>query len=196
MKVYTSRNGHKVIESEIFNCENIWDTFIISDTHFLHRKIAEYADRPDDWQDRIITNWNNVIGDNDVVLHLGDLTFGNRENAASITRRLNGKKYLLKGNHDRRSRKWFDELGFELIKSSFMVDCGPFKILFSHRPVFNLPKGTANIHGHIHNKQHFIAYRQKNLYINASVEKLNYRPIRLNNLMYRSESRSESRIAI
>jgi calcineurin-like phosphoesterase family protein len=205
-KVYTSNSGYKVVDSPYFDCENIWNTFIISDTHFFHFKekngiivdntIARYCDRPSNWEELIITNWNNVVKDDDTVLHLGDLTFGNIERTAAITRNLKGRKFLLKGNHDRRSIKWFDEVGFTLLKHPFMVDCGSFKIMFSHKPSFDLPKGTANIHGHWHNKSHFVAYRQGNLYINVSVEKINYSPIRMNNLMYISESRSESKIAI
>ena len=205
-RVYTSNSGYKVCNSEFFNCENIWNTFVISDTHFFHFKekngcitddtIARYCNRPDDWEERIITNWNNVVKEDDIVLHLGDLTFGNRDRTAAITRNLKGRKFLLKGNHDRRSKKWFDECGFTFIKKPFIVDCGTFKIMFSHKPSFNLPKGTANIHGHWHNKSHFIAYRQNNLYINVSVEKIDYSPIRLNNLMYISESKSESKIVI
>lgn len=205
-RVYTSNSGYKVCDSEFFDCDNIWNTFVISDTHFFHFRekngiiidntIARYCDRPEDWQELIITNWNNVVSDDDMVLHLGDLTFGNIERTEEITRNLKGKKFLLKGNHDRRSKKWFDRVGFTLIKKSFIVDCGSFKIMFSHKPSWNLPVGTANIHGHWHNKSHFIAYRQNNLYVNVSVEKIDYSPIRMNNLMYRSEIKNESRIAI
>jgi len=40
-----------------------------------------------------------------------------------------------------------------------------------------------------------MAYRQNNLYINVSVEKIDYSPIRLNNLLYRA-TKEKSRIFI
>lgn len=183
-KVYTSDNGYKFHESNILDCDNILNSFVISDTHFFHRNIERYCGRPKDWMNLIINNWNNVVGDNDIVIHLGDLSFNNIINTANVTRNLKGRKYLLKGNHDKRSKKWFDEAGFTLIKEPFIVECEGFKILFSHRPRYDLPKNTINIHGHIHNKRHFMVYEKFNFYVNVSVEKINYSPIRINNLMY------------
>jgi calcineurin-like phosphoesterase family protein len=169
--------------------------FVISDTHFYHRNIKKYCNRPDGWTETIINNWNNLVDDNDYVIHLGDLSFSNIEKTMEITRRLNGKKYLLKGNHDKRSRKWIDQAGFTLIDKPFIVDCEGFKIVFSHRPKYDLPKESINIHGHIHNKRHFMWYDNDNLYINVSVEKINYSPIRINNLMY-MKNKNFSRLII
>lgn len=193
---------------EYFNCDNIWNTFIISDTHFNHFKmkdgvmidntIARYTGRPDDWQERIITNWNNVVGVDDLVLHLGDLTFGNIDRAYEVVHQLKGNKFLLKGNHDKRSVKWFDRIGFTLIKKSFIVNCPEMDIhfLFSHRPQFNVPPGTVNVHGHWHEKAHFIKESGGVTYINASVEKMKYTPKRLHCLMRRTENLNASLLRI
>jgi calcineurin-like phosphoesterase family protein len=191
-----SNENHKFNDSEVFNCDNIYNTYVISDTHFFHRKIQEYTDRPDDWSDKIIKNWNNIIKPDDLVLHLGDLSFGSKPTVMKITRRLNGRKYLLQGNHDRRSKKWFDDVGFTLIKKSFMVDCKEHLLLFTHRPTYGIPKGTINIHGHIHNTQHFIKHHKNVTHINVSVEKTDYRPIKIGNLLWRADDKSKSRIIV
>ncbi|SRR6266568_6227558 len=52
---------------------NIW---IIADTHFYHENIKKYQDRPDDFNEQIIKNWNRLVKYDDVVIHLGDVIFG------------------------------------------------------------------------------------------------------------------------
>ena len=66
-------------ESKIFDIKNIQDVFLISDTHFNHKKIGEYCDRPDSWQKLIIDNWNSVVKKDDIVLHLGDFALCSKE---------------------------------------------------------------------------------------------------------------------
>lgn len=209
-KQFTNKkNGKMFKESDYFNCDDIWDTYIISDTHFLHYRerdgvllddtIRRYCNRPEGWQDTIIKKWNCVVGENDKVLHLGDLTFGNKQKAMDITRRLNGDKYLIKGNHDRHSKGWFDDIGFTLIKNPFMVKCDiyGYHLLFSHKPQMDIPPGTINIHGHWHNKLHFIRKGADNtVHINVSVEKINYKPIKLINLVWRAMEMEGSQIVI
>jgi calcineurin-like phosphoesterase family protein len=51
----------------------------------------------------LIHNWNKVVAPNDEVYHLGDVfrvRNGNVEEYRSILKRLNGRKYLILGNHD------------------------------------------------------------------------------------------------
>jgi len=51
----------------------------------------------------LITNWNEVVGPEDKVYHLGDIVFSKEDtdSALSLLERLNGKIFLIKGNHDR-----------------------------------------------------------------------------------------------
>ena len=48
----------------------------------------------------IIKRWNSVVSKNDIVYHLGDFAFGNKNFIESIVNQLNGKIYLILGNHD------------------------------------------------------------------------------------------------
>lgn len=50
----------------------------------------------------LIANWNSMIGPDDEVFHLGDVSWYGPETTARILKRLNGKKYLILGNHDRK----------------------------------------------------------------------------------------------
>ena len=54
--------------------------FFTSDTHFNHTNILRYCNRPfktvGQMNETIITNWNNVVGPDDVIFHLGDFCLG------------------------------------------------------------------------------------------------------------------------
>jgi calcineurin-like phosphoesterase family protein len=57
--------------------------FMISDMHFGHKNIMLYEVRPfksvEDMDNSIIQNWNKVVGKNDKVFVLGDVSFYNKE---------------------------------------------------------------------------------------------------------------------
>src|SRR5699024_651237 len=78
--------------------------FVTSDHHFGHDRIIELAHRPfaslDEMHAAFIDSWNRVVGPDDVVLHLGDLALGHRDQSIGITAALNGRKLLVPGNHD------------------------------------------------------------------------------------------------
>ncbi|MBN1666309.1 MAG: metallophosphoesterase [Anaerolineales bacterium] len=94
-------------------------TWIISDTHFFHANIGQYCSRPEGWQDLIIENCNLFIQPSDTIFHLGDLALSKMEDAETLIPLLNGKLYLLRGNHDRRGKTFFQGLGIALVKASF-----------------------------------------------------------------------------
>src|SRR5690606_13039490 len=48
----------------------------------------------------MIDRWNDVVGDDDIVYHLGDFAFGDPAYAKQVFRQLNGRKFLILGNHD------------------------------------------------------------------------------------------------
>ncbi len=157
--------------------KDIKNIYLISDTHFNHKKIGEYCNRPKNWQDIVIENWNTFVKDDDIILHLGDYCFGNKDSVKKLTDKLNGKKYLIRGNHDRRGKKWFEDVGIKVIPS-FTYKINGHKFKFSHRPDLNLPKKTFNIHGHWHNKCPFL-HETKNYYgLNLSIEVIDYTPIK------------------
>lgn len=75
--------------------------FIIADTHFGHKNIIKYCNRPfktiEEMDETLIKNWNEVVSKEDTVLHLGDVFLCGKEKAKQIMSRLNGKKILIKG---------------------------------------------------------------------------------------------------
>ena len=126
--------------------KRIW---ITTDTHFGHHAIINSFGRPENFEDIIITQWKKVVLPTDTIIHLGDVTFGNKTFLSSIMSQLPGKKVLIKGNHDyKHSDVWFLDAGFDFVCTSFISD----KILYTHIPVQTLPEGcNYNICGHVHN---------------------------------------------
>ena len=76
-----------------------------SDTHFGHERIIELAKRPfknaDEMNETIIDNWNALVQPDDFVFHLGDVALGKIADTLPLVGRLNGRKILVVGNHDR-----------------------------------------------------------------------------------------------
>lgn len=161
-----------------------FDTFIISDTHFGHKNIIKYCDRPEDHDEIMQRNWWRTVSVDDTVLHLGDLTFKSRSYIPIA--RLPGKKYLILGNHDKKKSEWYGGEGFEVIK--------PFvwnKIAFTHYPLGaeidtyddNGDDWKINIHGHVHNNAPKYKEHSGKLWINVSVEMMNYTPTKLRDIL-------------
>lgn len=156
-------------------------TWLVADTHFFHANIARYCDRPDGWQELIIANWNLHIQPGEIVLPLGDLAFGKKENTESLIPQLNGKLFLLRGNHDRRSVAFYQALGITLVEDPYRMETDTGLLLvFSHRPIVPLPPEVLNLHGHIHNSP---APELGARHVNLSIEVRQYRPWRLGDVL-------------
>lgn len=143
----------------------------ISDHHFGHRNIIQYENRPfidvEEMNIMMIELWNAVVRPNDIVIHYGDFSLENPEYTIDIIKKLNGDIILIKGNHDRRTRKFWEERAgiLKYFKRSIELD----DVVLSHRPE-EIDK--YNIHGHIHSKG-----KLRNDKYNVCVEPLNYVPI-------------------
>ncbi|MCM3109860.1 metallophosphoesterase family protein [Lederbergia lenta] len=78
--------------------------YFISDTHFSHRNILDFENRPyysvEEMDEIMIENWNSTISNEDIVYHLGDFCLSNQDRHIEIIKRLNGKIRIVKGNHD------------------------------------------------------------------------------------------------
>lgn len=97
--------------------------FFTSDTHFYHKAIIQYCNRPvildesgevgtlDKYKgslveaavamnELLIRNWNSKVKPDDEVWHLGDFAFCGWTKFIPILERLNGRKNWVLGNHD------------------------------------------------------------------------------------------------
>lgn len=162
--------------------------YVISDSHWGHKNIVKYCNRPYDHETMMIKRWQRVVSDRDTVLHLGDLFFGGADGyvqfLTEIAPKLTGEKYLILGNHDKRA--WdYEALGFTVLKP-FEVKYRGYTVSFDHYPKL-LPEGEkrVHLHGHIHNHPYARNEQRRWGNINVSVEVLDYRPHRVTRLINR-----------
>ena len=105
-------------------------TFFISDTHFCHTNILKYDNRPfssiEEHDENLIENWNSRVTNKDIVYHLGDFGFGQKDKLQDIFNRLKGRKRLIRGNHD---YKYDPPKGWEWEKDLYMAKVAGKKIL-------------------------------------------------------------------
>lgn len=159
-----------------------------SDQHFGHNNIIKYANRPFEdkgHMDRImIENYFNTVKNDDLVVWVGDVAFSGITECRQMLSNLPGAKVLIMGNHDFDKKNNFKDFG--IFKEVYMATVFNMSIkekvcnlIVSHYPIQNelLPENTLNIHGHIHDKTADI----KN--INVSVEKTEYRPIDITDII-------------
>ncbi len=152
------------------------DTFLISDTHFGHKAVLKKEPIRKAtakqmgfkvFDDLSVYNWNGAVGEDDVVLHLGDLYF---DLGYKYLPKLNGYKYLIVGNNDigkfqrvQKMHDWkvCDKLVLQIDKkdkikhklkekfgkalkdeylNAIITDVASERIMFSHFPVMNRKK--------------------------------------------------------
>ncbi len=160
-----------------------------------HKNIIQYCNRPfdniEEMNKTIIKNWNDIVSKNDTVFMLGDFALCGKDKIVEIGQKLNGKKTLVLGNHDRASLNTYYQAGFEYV-SKYPIIFNDFFIL-SHEPQHISGNGLyANIFAHIHDNPIFSTVTPRSFCV--SVERINYTPIsfeKVLNKMKVSEARGE-----
>lgn len=180
-------------------CKNVSRIFFYSDPHYAHKKIIQYCNRP--WNDgknelgelnvtnenvaqmnaELVKRYNEVVGANDVVYFLGDVSFGKKENVKEFVSQLNGKKLLVKGNHDHHKNSLYVDAGFSwvydrpiIIKDFIILSHAPLQFLNSNCPFYN-------IFGHVHDSEMYPTWTRCSCC--ACVERHDYKPVSFDDVM-------------
>ena len=168
------------------------DIWVTSDTHYNHAGIITFTDYQgqrvrdfdtvEQMNECLLDSWNECVKPGDLVYHLGDVFFGDREVFEKDWPKFNGSKRLLLGNHDD---------GKYLAKGAFFQKIGMWRmfpelgILLSHVPLHemslyrgkDLERPMLCCHGHIHRLD-----SPRGPYHNVCVEKTNYIPVHIDEL--------------
>ena len=146
----------------------------------------------------MINRHNELVTNDDVVILMGDLSAalrGRQEHFRELLQLLNGQKYLIRGNHDYESKKFYQSAGIIDVKEYWVIG----KYFFCHYPCYSsryttkkenrfvqklkkYPQCTHIIHGHIHDKDPLLWEPDGYTRLNTSVDfkPNNYYPIELN----------------
>lgn len=117
----------------------------------------------------IIQNHNELVKPEDEVWMLGDCTLGDIESGIRAMKRLNGKKHLIIGNHDSKSKidRYMAEGIFEDAQYATLLKFNKhFSFYLSHYPTITAnmeaPNVPWNLHGHTHQTYNFPADNGRN----------------------------------
>lgn len=156
-------------------------TWFTSDLHFSHASILYFhpsrreaagitleelqsdkimaIEKHDEW---LINLWNSTVDKEDNVYILGDFCLGNKIRTEKILQRLHGKKFLIRGNHDKscngleRYFEWvgdIKEVKFTNNQYDFIPANETFAVELCHFPMMTWnrrPHGSCHAHGHCH----------------------------------------------
>ncbi len=130
-----------------FNCETD-KLFFTADPHINHDNIRKFCNRPfktvDEMNEAIVKNWNKVVPDDGIVFLIGDVGFGDSGELRKILNRLNGKIFLIRGNHDNPAVHKKCITRFELFDTHNQTRYEKDWVLGIEDP--DAPKGIQNIH--------------------------------------------------
>ncbi len=133
-------------------------TYFTSDTHFGDPRVLRIDRRPfaslPEHDAALIARWNETVGPDDEVWHLGDFALGPKaERIAEILASLNGRKHLILGNNDppvtREAPGWASIAHY----AEFEVDGR--RLVLCHYPfrTWNrMGQGVLDLHGHSHGR--------------------------------------------
>ena len=153
--------------------QKLWFT---SDTHYNHANICSATTK---WKDpvtlrefktlehmnsHLVGNINEVVGQDDVLFHLGDWSFGGFESIAHFRNQIVCQNiHIITGNHDHHiennredCQKLFSSVN-KYVELSVKWPVGPemqeAKFVLMHFPIAswnNMARGAIHLHGHVH----------------------------------------------
>jgi len=170
--------------------------FFTSDLHFGHNKEFLYVSRGfnsiEEHDETVIKNWNSVVGPDDFVFILGDLMLNDNEDGIEKINRLNGKKYIILGNHDTATRiKLYKEQikNLEGVEYVAKIEHKKRLLWLCHYPTITANfddgkpwvKHLINLHGHTHSKEIF--YNNNPYMYNVALDAHDNTPVSFEEIM-------------
>jgi calcineurin-like phosphoesterase family protein len=147
--------------------------FFTSDTHYMHKNICRGTtswsnadgftrdfDTLDQMNDRVVNGINSAVGQDDILFHLGDWSFGGFEMIEQFRNRINCKNiHIILGNHDHhieRDREGIRQL-FTSVNQYLELEVKgndwEQNYVLMHYPIISWNKmndGVIHLHGHVH----------------------------------------------
>lgn len=161
--------------------------FYTADLHFHYAPLL--SSRPfrtvGEMDSTLIENWNKTVSPSDTVYLVGDVGYNGGYVPLDALRLLNGRKHLIRGNHD----TGFEDADrlyecFESVTDFNEIDDGDTHIILCHYPILYRKRGYM-IHGHLHHNrgEEYKILKDLPRVLNAGVDVNFYRPVTLAELV-------------
>lgn len=146
--------------------------FLTSYTHYGHKNIVRGESQWGDlsktrnfdtvvaMNETLVKNINELVGEGDVLIHLGDFSFGGFNNIRNFRERIACKNiHLVLGNHDehiRRNKEGVRELFSSVSENltfTYVRESIKYHFFAMHLPVASWPdmnRNVMHVHGHVH----------------------------------------------
>lgn len=161
--------------------------FWTADTHWGHGNVIKYCNRPfasvEEMDEEMVRRWNEVVGQDDTIYHLGDFAMG-KTAAPTILNRLNGHKHLVYGNHDSKQTRELPQ--WETSQPYLEINVDKQFIVMCHYKfdVFNRShRGGIQLYGHSHN-----SIPPNDRQLDVGVDAWDFRPVGLVDIVRRMKS--------
>jgi len=159
--------------------------FFTSDTHFGHGGALGLYRRPfasvAAMNEGLVERWNETVGPDDVVWHLGDFAIRQRPTVvADLLARLNGRKHLVAGNNDPQETRELE--GWGSVQSYIEMEVDRVSLVLCHYPFRSwrgMGKGWVNLHGHSHGK-----LKPQSRQFDVGVDVRGFRPVMLDEILH------------
>ena len=136
-------------------------TYVTADLHFGHTNIIKFCAHNrghftdvDHMNEEMVRMWNEIVNPEDTVYILGDVAFMPAQKAAETVNRLNGRKILIEGNHDRKTLNDFTfRNAFAEVHKYLTITHNGNDIVMFHFPIAEwdrMHRGALHFHGHTH----------------------------------------------
>jgi calcineurin-like phosphoesterase family protein len=175
--------------------------FFTSDTHYNHSNICSATTKWDNasnltrefnsldhMNNTLVNNINCMVGEDDILIHLGDWSFGGFEKVQEFRDRILCKNiHLVLGNHDdhiSRNKENVQSL-FSSVQHYLKLDIRrpinkqtteKFSFVCMHFPIAswdNMNQGIIHLHGHVHLPKHLRVGNGKSLDVGVDGNDLN-----------------------
>jgi len=166
-------------------------TWFTADSHFGHAGAIGRFRRPfgsvPEMNEVLVARWNEVVGPQDTVWHLGDFAYrATPEAVSALLRRLNGCKNLITGNNDGPATLAAPEWASIGAYADIAVEGA--RLILCHYPFRTwdgMYKGAYDLHGHSHGQLAGLT-RQ----VDVGVDVWDFRPVSVDAIRARRAKRA------
>lgn len=170
--------------------------YFTADLHLGHERIIKMTNRPfesvEKMDEALISKWNAKVKGNDTVYIIGDLIYKS-QTPEKYLKQLNGRKILIRGNHDEGWLSLIDaDQYFSSVTSLLEVSLFDRMVTLCHYPMLEWRNSRKDgkklgylIHGHIHNRvevKYDVLFSAPNA-LNAGVDINNFEPVTFEELI-------------